>query len=283
MTDEELFNSATTDEPVEQPATEQPQGQPRDEHGRFAPVQAEAEAPAEPEPEPQPALEQPKAAKEDAHVPSWRLREEREAREAAERRFQEAQSTWQRQFEQLQSRLPKEEPKPPPDLYENPNEFVGYNVRQAVDPIDKKIGEMREFYSRRDAEREHGPEKVKAAYDWIAQGMASRDPDAVATYQRAMQSMHPFGDLVTAHQQRTVYQQIGSDPSAWFEKTFEQRLADPKFAATVLQKIQQSTRQNPPGTTVQLPPSLNRATSAAPPAGDDDDGEGGLLRSALRR
>lgn len=281
MTEEELFNSATSDEPVTAPVEEQSQERPRDEQGRFAP-KAQQEEP-EPQPEPKPEPQAQEQVREDANVPSWRLREEREAREAAERRAQERDAYWQRQMSELQAKLPKQEAPPPQDPFENPQGFLDHGVKQAVDPIKNEIGQLREFYSRRDAEREHGPERVKAAYDWIAQGMAGRDPDAVATYQRAMQSMHPFGDIVAAHQQRTVYQQIGNDPNAWFDKTFDQRLADPKFAATVLQKIQQSTKANPQNPLVQIPPSLNRATSAAPPAEDDDDGEAGLLRSALRR
>lgn len=285
--DKELFDSALTDAapeidtPAEQP--EAIEGQPRDEHGRFA-----ARAAAEPEIQPEPAAaQQPQPARDEAHVPSWRLREVNDAREAAERRAQEIEARYQRQIEELQAKLPKQEAQPVPDLYEDPNAFVGHNVRQAVDPIKSEIGQMREFFSRRDAEREYGAEKVKAAYDWIAQGMAGRDPEVFATYQRAMQSMHPFAEIVQAHQQRQVYQQIGNDPQKWFESNLEQKLmSDPQFAASILQKIQSSARGAPQGQrhSIQLPPSLNRTASAAPMGDDgDDDSDAGLLKSALRR
>lgn len=288
--DKELFEAALTDEapeinetPAEQP--EQIEGQPRDENGRFAP-----KAQAEPEPQPETPAASPQAApKDEAHVPSWRLRE---VREEAERRVEQARAEeaarWQRQLEMLQRQSqPKPEPAPVPDVFENPNGFLEHGVRQAVDPIKSEIGQLREFYSRRDAEREHGPEKVKAAYDWIAQGLAQRDPEAVATYQRAMQSMHPFGDLVTAHQQRTVYQQIGSDPNAWFGKTLEERIAsDPKFAGELLQKLQQSTRQpgNPQAQSkINLPPSLSRVPASQGAADDDTDvSDAALFRHAMR-
>ena len=105
--DKELFDSATSDEPIEvvadEPAAEQEvEGQPRDDQGRFA---AKAEEPTVAEPvatEPQ--------GKEEAYVPSWRLREMREEREATERRFQESQAQWQRQMAELRSQLPKPEP-----------------------------------------------------------------------------------------------------------------------------------------------------------------------------
>lgn len=278
--DKELFESALSDEPIEQVAAdeavaEQPvnDGPVRDEQGRFAPKEPEPVAAPEPQ------------GKDEAHVPSWRLREERERAESAERRAREIEANFQRQFNELQSRLPKQEPQPAPDVFEDPNRFLEHGVRQAVDPIKSEIGQLREFYSRRDAEREHGADKVKAAYDWIAQGMASRDPEAVATYQRAMQSMHPFGDLVQAHQQRLVYSQIGSDPNAWFERELEKRMADPQFASAQLQKIQQGVRA--PGSQAQnqikLPPSIGKVPSSHS-AFDDvaDMSDAGLFAHAMR-
>jgi hypothetical protein len=51
-----------------------------------------------------------------------------------------------------------------------------------------------------------------------------------------MQSMDPFGEIVSWHQQKAVYSRIGNDPNAWFEKELEKRLADPQFASAQLQK-----------------------------------------------
>ena len=93
MDDKELFNAAMNDESVQDDATEQHteqaeaeqvaeqasddgQQRDRDEHGRFVAQQ-----------------KQPDAAKQDeAHVPSWRLREEREQREAAQTRAAAAEA-----------------------------------------------------------------------------------------------------------------------------------------------------------------------------------------------
>jgi len=278
--DKELFDSALTDEPVDTVTAEVPEqdqqvdGQARDEHGRFAAKQQiEPEAAATTEPQ----------GKDEAHVPSWRLREEREAREAADRRFNEAQAQWQRQLQELQSRLPKTEEPKAPDVFEDPNRFLEHGVRQAVDPIKSEIGQLREFYSRREAVREHGQEKVKAAYDAVANGMQSRDPEVMAIYQRAMQSMDPFGEIVSWHQQKTVFNQIGNDPNAWFEKELEKRLADPQFASAQLQKIQSGVRQQPSGNTIKLPPSIGKvpsSQSASDDAGDMRDGS--LFAHALR-
>lgn len=281
--DKELFESALSDEPIEAVAadetvTEQPasDGPARDEHGRFAPKEPEPVA-AEAQPEPQ--------GKDEAHVPSWRLREERERAESAERRAREIEANWQRQFQELQSRLPKQEPTPAPDVFEDPNKFLEHGVKQAVDPIKSEIGQLREFYSRREAVREHGQEKVEAAYKAVAEGMQSRDPETMAVYQRAMSSMDPFGEIVSWHQQKAVYSQIGNDPNAWFEKELEKRLADPQFASAQLQKIQSSVRapSSQAPNQIKLPPSIGKVPSSHSASDDVGDmSDGSLFAHAMR-
>lgn len=288
ISDEELFNGALSEDVVDQvepqaeaPAVEasEPVAQPRDESGRFAAKQPAAE----PEATPAPAAQQ----DTDAHVPSWRMRELREERDAAMRRAQEIEANFQRQIAELQQRIPAQPKEPAKSFYEvdDPNAFIAEQARSVVDPVVNQVAQLREFYSRREAERTHGAEKVKAAYDWIAQGIGSKDPEAVQVYQRAMQSMDPYGDIVAAHQQKTVYQQIGNDPNAWFEKQLEERMKDPAFAGNLLGRIQQGTQPNgAQKQAIKLPPSLNRATSANPAGEDDeDDSDAGLLKSALRR
>ena len=279
--DKELFESATNDEPIEaaadEPVAEVNDGQPRDDQGRFAAKVEETQVAEPVAAEPQ--------GKEEAFVPSWRLREMREEREAVERRFQETQAQWQRQIAELQAKLPKEEPRPAPDVFENPNEFLQHGVQKAVDPIKSEIGQLREFYSRREAIREHGQEKVNAAYKAVADGMQSRDPETMAVYQRAMSSMDPFGEIVSWHQQKSVFQQIGSDPNAWFEKELEKRLADPQFASAQLQRIQSGVRA--PGAQapnqIKLPPSIGKLPSSQSASDDAPDmSDAGLFAHAIR-
>lgn len=277
MNDEELFDSVTSHEQVEgadqaqaQTVTEATE-QARDEQGRFAAQTEQAQEQAGQ------AATQAQASGDEAHVPSWRLREQTERAEAAERRFNEAQADWRRQFTELQGRLPKQEAAPAPDVFEDPNRFLEHGVSQAVNPIKSEMVQLREFYSRREAVREFGQEKVDAAYKAIADGMQSRDPEVFATYQRAMQSMDPFGDIVRWHQQKSIYQQIGADPEAWFNKQLEERLAkDPAFQAKLLGQAQQQVRgtQGAAPNVVKLPPSLNKvgsATSSTAASGDVSD------------
>ncbi len=130
-------------------------------------------------------------------------------------------------------------------------------------------------------------EKVQAAYKAIEQGLSSRDPEAWATYQRAMQSMDPYGQIVQWHQQREVYSQIGNDPNAWFERELEKRMSeDPQFAAKQLQRIQQTTQQSSAAkqapNRVALPPSLSRMSSAQVATDDGDLTDASLFANAMR-
>lgn len=281
----DLLDSAMTDTPVEQSTAETPEqqqdnGQPRDDQGRFAAKQAEEAAAQQQE-------AQQSQQQREGFVPSGRLREEREQREAAERRFAEAQAQWQRELQAIRSQLPKAEQPKAPDVFENPDGFLQHGVQQAVDPIKSEIGQLREFYSRKEAIREHGMEKVQAAYNWLAEGMQQRDPVRSAVYQRAMQSMDPFGEIVSEHQKNSLFSQIGSDPNAWFGKTLEERLAsDPKFAAEIMQKIQGSLQgqQQPQGQTqIQVPPNLRRSPGAR--AGNEESGDlsnASLIAASMR-
>jgi hypothetical protein len=300
--DENLFNSALTDDspapdpeaapqPEESPETPDDGSQPRDERGRFAPKGADAPAQAQqPQEPPQPDVpaQQPQQhQRQEAHdaIPPWRLKEEAEARRAAEARAAEMErraADLERQFAEI--RKQNEQPPKVPDIYEEPKAFVDHHVGAAIDPVKQEMDRLREFYSQRDAVREHGAEKVKAAYDALDQALRARDPEAVGVYQRVKQSLDPFGDIVRWHLKQTVFSKIGSDPDAWFEQQLEARMKDPAHQAKLLERIRGQVQQQPNRPVTQLPPSLNKATSSPPSEDDDDDqSEGGLLKSALRR
>lgn len=255
---------------------------PRDERGRFAPktvAEQEAETAAQAQPE-APITEQPK----DTHgIPPWRLKEEADARRAAEERASNHERELADMRRQLQAIQKQSEPKvPAPDLYENPDGFVDHRTNQAIEPIKSEISQLREYYSQRDAVREHGAEKVKAAYGALEQGLKAHDPEVIAVYQRAMSSIDPYGDIMKWHKKQTIFSTIGDDPEAFVERQIEERLKDPTYQARVLERIR-GAAQARPSTVTPLPPSLNRATSAAALSGDEDESDEGLLQSALRR
>ena len=290
LDDKELFSSAmTADENPETeteaqadaPAQETPQQErQRDEQGRFAKQ-------VEPEPKPEQQAQTPEA-KEEANVPSWRLRE---VREEAERRVAETNAQWQRQFEMLQRQsqaLPKE---PPPDLFENPNGFVDQRLKEYLTPYEQQqqqlradLQETREFYSRRDAEREHGPEMVRDAYNWLAQGMHAKNPDVLNIYQQVMQSKHPFDAIVSAHKRMSVMQQI--DSAGDLDKWVMQRAAElqQRGQASPQGNGRQASNGNSQGNSiVKLPPSMRNLPASQVDGDDDSDmSDAAMFRQAMR-
>lgn len=280
--DKDLWTSAN--ETPEAPAPEvQPEPQEtqlaRDERGRFA---AKAEETATSQPEVPAAPQQPEPSRDDHGIPSWRLKEEADAkREALERaaRFEREVEDMRRALAAMQK---QNEPKPEvPQIWDNPDGFVDHRTNEAINPVKSELAQLREFYSQRDAIRAHGAEAVKTAYSALDQAARSGDPEAMAVVSRVKQSFDPYGDIVMWHKKQTIFSTIGDNPDAFFEKTFEERMKDPQFQAKLLERIRGQAQQRPSAVT-QLPPSLNR-TAAAVQAEEEDDGEAGLLRSALRR
>ena len=258
---DDVISGAASDEPVEQV------GQVEDK---------QPETPA------QTQTEQPATAREDAaNVPSWRLREERERAQSAERRNQELT----RQLEALQARQPKADQQVP-DIFENPNQFVEQATKQQLDPVRGEIGQLREYYSRERAFDKHGQEKVQAAYQALEKGMASRDPEAWTAYNRAMQSMDPYGSIMDWHKQRETIAQIGGDLDSYKQRLLDEALKDPEYQKKVLEAARGQAQQS--GSAVARPavsslPSINRVGSAALHNSQQDVSDAELFDATTRR
>lgn len=274
--DKELFESAFQDEAPEQVATpepETPQERPRDEHGRFAPkAQEEAQQPA-------PVLEKPEPKTEG--IPSWRLKEEAEARRAADDRA----NRLERELEQLRQQAkqprqaePEEPAKPPPEPWD-PG-YTEYVQKQAAAAAQERYQNAVLAMAEETAYVRHTQEVVEAAKKAFNQAIDSGTLDQ-ADYARVKNAPNPYSAAVEWHKRQQVFSTVGNDPNAWLEKQLEERLKDPAYQAQLIERIRGTAQ---PGTrpVTQLPPSLNKATRAAASA-EDDDSDAGLLKSALRR
>jgi hypothetical protein len=185
---------------------------------------------------------------------------------------------------------PRPEPKPAPDLFENPQGAIEYGARQLLTPIEQQqqqlraeLQETREYYSRRDAEKDHGPETVREAYNWLAQGIQARDPDVMHLYQQVMQSKHPFEVIVSAHKRTSVMQQISQ--AGDLDKWVMQRAAElqQQQAAQQAPASRQQSNGRPQGSIVKLPPSMSRIPASQLDGDDDTDmSDAALFRHAMR-
>lgn len=278
LNDKELFEAAIADNPPE-PVAEQAepeQGQPRDESGRFA--SAKQDEPAQQIEQPVQA-EQPK--QDEAHVPSWRLREVNDAREAAERRAEEHASNLrnlQNQFEALQRQIAQnQKPQEPVDFFADPTAAL----KQHLSPVEQRMQaiEMRSNLraSKAEAIATHGRDAVAEMEAAIDKAMSAGHPGINALRAQMLQSDDPVGVAMNWHQRERLLQETGGDLASYKNKTLEEALKDPAFLAKALEAAKVQAGQPGAKPVVQIPPSLNRATSAGSP----HDASGDLSDASL--
>lgn len=240
-----------------------------------------ASAPApEPEPEPAPTPEPappevpppspaPSPGEPEATIPSWRLREEAEARRAAEQRAQ----TLEGRLNEIATHLRQQGKQP--DFFENPDQAVNERIAMALRPLVEEQRQSNMYLGRMVAEAVHGGDKVSAAEQAFLDARARQTLDP-ADYERVVGSPNRYDAVVQWHKRQSVLSSVGDDPEAWFEKQFEARMTDPHFQAKVLEKVRGNAASRPAET--RLPPSLSRATAAAP---NREEVEGDLSDASL--
>lgn len=235
--------------------------------GALGPEPAAEPAPPAPAPEPIPA----QAPTRDADgVPSWRLREEADARRAAEERAQ----AYERKLQEYEAHLARQQPQKVPDWFENPDAAMQEALVRWMGPIVQDQRAQAIHNSRMIAGLVHGKENVDEAEAAFMKAHASGTLDKM-DYERVVQSPNRYDAVVNWHRRETVVSSVGNDPNEWFVKTLDQHLADPRFQAAVMERIRGSAATRP-GTT-RLPPSLSGKTASM---GNADDGAGGDLSDA---
>jgi hypothetical protein len=272
-----MLSSIMADEKPEVTEVAQPEPQPertderqRDESGRFVAKQPEPEKAAEPATA---TPEAPPEQKDDAHVPSWRLREVREAREAAEKRAEEASRqsyAYQQQIAEMQRRLEAmEKPKAEPvDFFQDPDAAMNQRLAPVQSEIQQFKNELRLEMSRELAIVQHGPQLVSEVEASIAKAMQSGDPGIAALRVRMQNSTNPVGVAIKWHQEAKLLETTGGDLNTYRLKVLEEAKKDPKFQAEVLEAARTQAAGRP--SSIQIPPSLNKATGSGVSSDDVD-------------
>jgi hypothetical protein len=268
MADEKPDTVTEVAQPEPQP--ERTDERQRDESGRFVAKQPEPEKAAEP------ATATPEATpeqKDDAHVPSWRLREVREAREAAEKRAEEASRqsyAYQQQIAEMQRRLEAmEKPKAEPvDFFQDPDGAMNQRLAPVQSEIQQFKNELRLEFSRELAVIKHGEAVVSEVEASVAKAMQSGNPEMQALAVRMRNSSNPVAVAIQWHQQSKLLETTGGNLDTYKEKVLAEAMKDPAFQAKVLEATRTQAAGRP--SSIQIPPSLNRATGSGVSSDDVD-------------
>jgi len=212
-------------------------------------------------------------------VPSWRVRELREERDATKKRLDALEAerlNWQRQQTQ-QAPQPTAAKVEEPDPLLDPTGYREFVLNQTREII---------LNDRREASLANAHKVYKSEFE-EAYAAAQKQVDP-ALKARMQQSRDPGETLMEWHRERKTMAEVGTDPNAFFQKRLDAWLADPANQAKVIEKARGGAQQQlQPGQprqapAVSLPPSLTRATSASADvsADDNDISDAALWRQA---
>lgn len=228
---------ATTPEKTEQP---------RAADGTFAPKE-----PVQPTPTPEPVQQKPLI---DADQFKGYL-EEREKRQALERRIKE-----------LESQKPVDQPQIP-SVQTDPKAWEAYQQQLVQQTRTNTIFDVSETMAR----EKHGDEPVTQAMDWAMQ-RAQESPAFAAEY---LKQKHPIDWAVKQQKRDSVMSKIGDDPDAWVRARYAELTAAPPQTQAQPSQAAPPQLAAPAAAPVQQPPrSIATATAAGggvnlvPPAGE---------------
>lgn len=228
-----------------------------------------AEAPSEPAPpapagtETQPPAPATPAPPADENIPSWRLREESEARRQAESRAQ----TLENRLREIEGHIQRAAgERKPTNFFEDPARATQEAVNAVLAPFIANTQQQFHQLGRMVAESAHGGQGVADAEEAFLKAMEARTLDP-ADYERVVQAPNRYDAVVKWHKRSQTLSLVGSDPMAWFESQLTERLKDPTFTAKIFEAMQ----NRPPtgGGSVQLPPSLSSMPGAGARAKQD--------------
>jgi hypothetical protein len=250
LDEQSLFNETVSDEPAETP--EVPVAEIEQPEKPAGEVVAASDAPAD----------KPVVDDNAPLIPSWRLREIREERDAVARRLADAEARLASQ-PAPKVEAPKVEKAARPDPLLDPDGYAAA-IRQEL--REEALNDRREESLLK--ARESNQAEFDEAY---AAAQKAVDPALNARMQSARD---PGKTLLDWHRENKVKAEVGSDPNAWLEKKLEERLKDPAFLAKAVELARGSAQSQPSNgrPRVELPPSLSSQSrsSAAPKGGSED-------------
>lgn len=265
------FSSQPAPAPTPEPAGGDDGHQPRDEHGRFAAkAQAEADAAAE-------AGKDAGDDREGGQIPSWRLREIREERDAlkAERdRVAAEKAEYERELAvyRRQQRLQREAEQAPqrPDPIQDPDAYadfvestiVGQRVQSVEQVIQDRFVNMT-FEAQADVLGKDVFDPMVEAFIATAGVGGSRDGKL---FRSVVEAPNPGAALVRWHKRHQAMTEVGDDLDGYNARLKAKLKSDPEFRKEFMAELEAEARGGNPASrsdTITALPSLNRAPGSA--------------------
>src|SRR5215831_6091504 len=198
-----------------------------------APPEPAAPPPEAAPTEPIPATETPPPAPvSEELVPSWRLREETQTRQAVEERLRMLEA----RHNEVMAHLQQQQPQKKPDFFENPDQATQAIMARYLQPYVEETRRTLMHLGKMTASSLHGAEKVDEAEQAFLQAMNNQSL-STAEYEGVVQSPNRYDAVVHWHRQKSAFNTVGTDPAAWFQKQLDEKMADPKFQAALLEKM----------------------------------------------
>lgn len=252
-TDQELYDEAVSDSPP--PVADVPAEEPkateertRDERGRFAKAeQSEPQVDTEPEPTPEP-----EPRRDDHRIPLTELLNEREKRQAEQRRAEALMY----ELQQLREQLKPAAQVTPPDQFADPEGYTSY-WESRFKTMEQQFAEREKaIVANVSLQRAHDKygESFEHAYSAL---MESGDR---ATAKAVAESGDPGETLVRWYKREQTLRTVGDDPESFIQKALDEALNNPEFLARAVEKARGVASTQP--SQVRIPPSLNKATAA---------------------
>lgn len=256
--------SASSQEPVTEtpepvaPAKENASEAPaRDDSGRFAKAETHEQA----------TSEQPETIeRREPSIPSHRLKEEADARRAEKERADRLEALLMQTLQQRNA--PPQQPEQPaetPEIWTDPDAWYRAKAQAEFSPVLQQMQSAMLVIARDSAVAVHGAETVDAAEKAFNE-LASRNAVDPADFNRIVNSPNRYRAAVEWHQRQNVLKEVGSDPKAYRERVLSEAMNDPEFVAKVIAAQRAAPGQGTtaaPSNITRLPPSLNKATTAA--------------------
>jgi hypothetical protein len=312
MDDQSLFQAAIADEapaapdtsipdvPQDQTEAPPPGERRRDASGRFAPATPEIP----PGVTGQPGAPAPAPSPDGAEtVPSWRLREEREAREAYASRLAERDNQLSQALNYLRLLQQQQQAAPAPQAPDPILDPAGYSQfnQSALQTVEQRFAnQLRTIQLENNLQLTRMQVGEEIFDDAYAAFMDAGGTDQ-GFARSIVNSSNPGAAMVNWYRQATTLQRIGNDPEAYLRSHEEALLNDTSFLQRAVERAR-AIAANPavrgqapgraasstPSNVVVLPPSLQNirggttAEAGAPGGEHDPMSDAALFNQALR-